>query len=119
MKLLDKKDNGNVKTAGEFSLKEILRQPHERHVRCANRWFIASSFPDDAPESEKEHLSRMLEEAYKAITSFDVGHDDLKFGNVHFIGDRVMILDFELTTSINETDDVECVCKAEVSSLQS
>lgn len=53
----------------------------------------------DCPKLESDQLRKMLRDAYQAMAKFGVINDDHKMQNHHVVGDRIVVLDLELTDS--------------------
>lgn len=72
---------------------------------------------DAKHDIEWKALERKIVEAYRPVLELGVANADLKLDNVHLVGDRVMLLDWEQTESIEGDIDIGATCAAEAQSL--
>ncbi len=58
----------------------------------------------DHPLIAPDHLDRMLKEALSVTASLGVKHEDLDTRNVRVVGNRLMLLDWELSSYIGDSE---------------
>lgn len=60
---------------------------------------------DDMPQVEEDDLRRMLKDAYKPLIELRIVQGDVKLGNCHFTGDRIIVLDLEQVERLEDVED--------------
>lgn len=60
-----------------------------------------------------DRVEEMLNKAFRSIVHAGVVHCDSKLDDIHLVGDRIMLIDFDSSMRVPEDRDPEfCVCSA-------